>query len=218
MDVRPDAAESVAQQILDAGGNAIVASADVAEATQVEQLVDHVVATLGSVDVLFNNAGLALDKKLVDTTVDEWERTMAVNLRSAFLMIKYAAPHMGDGGSIVNQASVAALMAVPNAAAYTAAKGGLVALTRVAAAELGPSIRVNCICPGTVITAMPEEMLRRRGGGDIEEGARVTAQKYMLGRLGRPEEIANTALFLACADSSFITGAVIVADGGVTAQ
>jgi NAD(P)-dependent dehydrogenase (short-subunit alcohol dehydrogenase family) len=141
-----------------------------------------------------------------------------VNLRSVFLMIKYAAPRMPEGGSIVNQASVAALMAVPNGSAYTAAKGGVVSLTRVAAAELGPAIRVNCICPGTVLTGMPEEMLRRRGGGDLDAGVRATAAKYLLGRLGTPEEIAHAALFLASPESSFFTGAVLVADGGVTAQ
>lgn len=218
IDLRADPAEQAAEEIRASGGRAEVWQADVSDAADVERVANEVPTTFGGVDVLFNNAGLALDRPLVDTTVDEWERVLAVNLRSAFLMMKHAAPRMGDGGSIINQASVAALMAVSSSAAYTAAKGGLVALTRVAAAEFGPAIRVNCICPGTVMTQMPEEMLRRRGDGELEAGVRATAQKYLLGRLGRPEEIANTALFLAGPDSSFFTGAVLVADGGVTAQ
>ncbi len=143
---------------------------------------------------------------------------VAVNLRGTFLVTKHAAPRMGGSGAIVNIASVAALMAVTGTCAYTAAKGGIVALTRVAAAELGPGIRVNCICPGTIHTVMPEEMFRARGGGDVAAGIAATEQKYLLGRLGQPGEIASTALFLAGPDGSFFTGAALVADGGVTAQ
>jgi len=218
LDVRLEAAESVARQVREAGGEAVAIQVDVTDEAQVETAVRRAGEALGSVDVLVNNAGLAHQSRLVDTTVADWDRVLAVNLRGAFLMIKHVAPRMGDPGSIVNIASVAALMAVRDGGAYTAAKGGLVSLTRVAAAELGPAIRVNCICPGTVRTAMPEEMLRNRGGGDAEAGARVTAQKYLTGRLGEPVEIAHAALFLACPDSSFFTGAVIAADGGVTAQ
>jgi NAD(P)-dependent dehydrogenase (short-subunit alcohol dehydrogenase family) len=143
---------------------------------------------------------------------------MAVNLRGTFLMTKHAAPRMGRDGAIVNIASVAALMAVTGAGAYAAAKGGIVSLTRVAAAELGPDIRVNCICPGTVHTGMPEEMFRARGDGDVAAGVALTEKKYLLARLGQPEENASTALFLAGPDGSFFTGAVLAADGGVTAQ
>lgn len=218
VDVEVAAAEAVGDQITQTGGTAVVVPADLTAEDEVRAVVQQVVGALGGVDVVFNNAGVALDRPLLDTTVEQWEHVMAANLRSAFLVIKHAAPQMHDGGSIINQASVAALMAVRSAAAYTAAKGGLVSLTRVAAAELGPSIRVNCICPGTVRTAMPEQMLRRRGDGDIEAGMRATAKKYLLERLGEPEEIASTALFLASPASSFFTGAVLVADGGVTAQ
>lgn len=218
LDLDGEAAELVATAVTEAGGSATALQADVADPPEAARAVERVLAELGPVDVLFNNAGMALQGTLVETTPEEWELVLNANLRSAFLMTKYVAPHIREGGSIINTASVAALMAVPGAAAYTAAKGGLVSLTRVAAAELGPAIRVNCICPGTVMTAMPEEMLRRRGAGDIDAGARVTAQKYILGRLGTPEEIASTALFLAGPDSSFFTGAVLVADGGVTAQ
>lgn len=218
VDLRLAAVEAVAAQVKEAGGEALAIEADVTDEVQVRALVERVAETLGSVDILVNNAGLALQSPLVETSLQDWERVLAVNLTGAFLMIKHAAPRMNGSGAIVNLSSVAALMSVRESAAYTAAKGGLLSLTRVAAAELGPGVRVNCICPGTVMTAMPEEMLRNRGGGDLDAGVRATAQRYLLGRLGEPEEIASTALFLAGPDGSFFTGAVLAADGGVTAQ
>jgi NAD(P)-dependent dehydrogenase (short-subunit alcohol dehydrogenase family) len=218
LDLQLDAADHVAGELRRQGHEAMAVQADVADEEDVRAAVDQIVARTGRIDVLVNNAGLALQGRLIDTSVEEWERVLDVNLRGTFLMIKHAAPRMSEAASIVNVASVAALMAVPGAAAYTAAKGGVVSLTRVAAAELAPTVRVNCVCPGTTLTAMPEQMLLERGGGDRNAGIAVTAKKYLLGRLGRPEEIARTVLFLAGPDSSFLTGAVIVADGGVTAQ
>lgn len=217
-DVSRDGAERTAQAVRDKGGEAMAQGFDVADEASVEAAVAEVVSVWGRVDVLLNNAGMALQGRLIETSVADWERVMAVNTRGTWLMIKHVAPAMAGSGSIVNIASVAAMMAVREASAYTASKGAVLALTRVAAAELGPGVRVNCICPGTVRTGMPEEMLRNRGGGDAEEGARLTAQRYISERLGEPEEIASTALFLASPASSFCTGAVLVADGGVTAQ
>ena len=214
LDLDLAAAEVVAQQVKDAGGAARALACDVADESSVRTALEDV----GRLDVLVNNAGLAHNAPLLETTVEDWDRVLAVNLRGTFLMTKHGAPRMGAGGAIVNIASVAALMAVTHASAYTAAKGGIVSLTRVAAAELAPGIRVNCICPGTVRTAMPDEMLRRRGDGDADAGAAITARKYLSGRLGEPSEIASTVLFLAGPASSFLTGSVIVADGGVTAQ
>lgn len=217
LDVRADPAETLAEQIRGKGGEAVAVAADVADEAQVVAALDHVTDTFGALDILVNNAGLAFNRPLLETSVQDWDRVLAVNLTGTFLMTKHAAPRM-TAGSIVNISSVAAQMAVTHASAYTAAKGGVLSLTRVAAAELGPAIRVNCICPGTVRTGMPEEMLRRRGDGDADAGAAITARKYLLARLGEPEEIATTALFLAGPDSSFFTGAVLTADGGVSAQ
>jgi NAD(P)-dependent dehydrogenase (short-subunit alcohol dehydrogenase family) len=214
LDLDLSAAEAAAQQVKDAGGAARALACDVADESSVRAALEQV----GRLDVLVNNAGLAHNAPLLETTVEDWDRVLAVNLRGTFLMTKHGAPRMAAGGAIVNIASVAALMAVTQASAYTAAKGGIVSLTRVAAAELAPGIRVNCICPGTVRTAMPDEMLRRRGDGDADAGAAITARKYLSGRLGEPSEIASTVLFLAGPASSFLTGSVIVADGGVTAQ
>ena len=213
-DVALDAAEATAQEIKDDGGQARAIACDVADETSVRAAV----ADVGPLDVLINNAGVAFGASLLETAVEDWDRVVGINLRGTFLMIKHAAPRMDGAGAIVNISSVAALMAVTGAGAYTAAKGGVLSLTRVAAAELGPGIRVNCICPGTVHTGMPEPMFRARGEGDVSAGVAITEKKYLLARLGRPEEIARTALFLAGPDGSFFTGAVLAADGGVTAQ
>jgi NAD(P)-dependent dehydrogenase (short-subunit alcohol dehydrogenase family) len=217
-DVSRDAAEVTAQAVRDRGGEATALGFDVSDEPQVVAAVAEVVATRGRVDVLLSNAGIAFQGSVLGTSVEDWDRVMAVNARGTWLMTKHCAPAMAGAGSIVLVSSVAAIMSVREAAAYTASKGAVLSLTRVAAAELGPGIRVNCICPGTVRTQMPEEMLRNRGGGDSDEGARLTATRYISARLGEPEEIAQAALFLASPASSFFTGAVLVADGGVTAQ
>jgi NAD(P)-dependent dehydrogenase (short-subunit alcohol dehydrogenase family) len=213
-DVALDAAESAAQGIKDDGGQARAIACDVSDESSVRAAVE----AAGPLDILVNNAGMSFGGALLDTSVEDWDKVVAVNLRGTFLMIKHGAPRMDGDGAIVNISSVAALMAVAGAGAYTASKGGVLSLTRVAAAELGPGIRVNCICPGTVHTGMPEELFRTRGDGDVAAGIALTEKKYLLARLGQPEEIANTALFLAGPDGSFFTGAVLAADGGVTAQ
>ncbi len=217
-DVRAEDAAAVVGQITAAGGAAIAARADVSDEDQVRALIGRAVTEFGGLDIVVNNAGMALHSPLAQTALADFEAVLAVNLSGPFLMMKHAAAAMRDGGSIVNISSVAAVMAVRGAAAYTAAKGGLLSLTRVSAAEFGPRIRVNCVCPGTVRTEMPEELLRTRGDGDAEAGARLTAQRYLSGRLGLPEEIAATVLFLAGPEGSFCTGTVLIADGGVTAQ
>lgn len=217
VDLRADALAALADEITEKGGEALVVAADVTDEKEVRAVVERVTGAWGRLDILVNNAGITMGGRLVDTSLEDWNRVLAVNLTSAFLMTKHAAARMADG-AIVNISSVAALMAVTQTGAYTAAKGGVLSLTRAAAAELGPAIRVNCICPGTVLTSMPEEMFRRRGDGDVEAGIAITARKYLTGRLGTPEEIASTVLFLAGPDGSFFTGAVLAADGGVTAQ
>lgn len=219
VDVRADAAEGVAQEVRDGGGDAVAVAADASDEAAVTGAVEHVISTYGGIDVLLNNAGLAQRSgPIVETDLADFERVLSVNLCSTFLFTKHAAPRMRSGGAIVNVASVAALMGVPGIAAYTAAKGGVASFTRAAAAELGPRLRVNCICPGTTLTAMPEQLLRARGGGDLEAGVRATAEKYLLRRLAQPEEIASAAVFLASPAASFLTGAVLPVDGGVTAQ
>jgi NAD(P)-dependent dehydrogenase (short-subunit alcohol dehydrogenase family) len=218
LDLRAEAAEAVAHELSRKGTRALALKADVRDEQAVQAAVARLVAEFGRLDVVVNNAGVAQQGTVRGSTVEQWRRVLDVNLLGTFLVTQQAAEAMTGGGAIVNVASVAALMAVPGAGAYAAAKGGVVAFTRVAAAELAPTIRVNCVCPGTVLTDMPLELLRERGDGDATVGAAITAKKYLLGRLGQPDEIAQTVLFLASPRSSFMTGTILVADGGVTAQ
>lgn len=225
VDLRDDAARAVADEVADAGGGgggkAIGVAADVASVDDAARMVDETVAAFGSLHVLYNNAGVFSSGGVVDGTEPDWDRCLNVNAKGTFLCSKYAVPAIADsgGGAIVNQASVAALVGIPSLAAYSAAKGAIVALTRAMAVELAPlHIRVNCLCPGTVATPLMEPLLRARGGGDLDRGLELTAEKYPLGRLGTPEDMANVACFLASDDAAFVTGAAYTVDGGMTAQ
>ncbi len=222
VDLRGDAARSVAHEISGGGGGgkAIAVEADVSSAEDAARLVEEAVAELGGLHVLYNNAGVFSTGGVVEGTEPDWDRCLAVNAKGTFLCSKYAAPAIAGsgGGAIVNQASVAALVGVPGLAAYSAAKGAIVALTRAMAIELAPHIRVNCLCPGTVFTPLMEPLMRTRGGGDLDRGLELTTAKYPLGRLGTPEDIARVACWLASDDAAFVTGAVHTVDGGMTAQ
>lgn len=221
VDLREEAARGVAEEILDAGGKAIAIEADVSTAADAARMVEATVRELGGLQVLYNNAGVNSSGDVVEGTEEDWERCMAVNAKGTFLCSKFAVPEMeaAGGGAIVNQGSVSALVGVRRFAAYCAAKGAVVSLTRAMALDLAPlGIRVNCICPGTVMTPLIETLVRERGGGDLEKGMELTLQKYPLGRLGMPEDVARVALFLAGDDAAFVTGAVYTVDGGMTAQ
>ncbi|MGE5290696.1 MAG: SDR family NAD(P)-dependent oxidoreductase [Micromonosporaceae bacterium] len=215
------AAARTAAEIAGAGGSALAVVADVADPGQVAVAFERIASEFGQVDVLYNNAGVNSSGSVADATEDDWDRCLAVNAKGTFLCSRAAARSMmrTGGGSIVNQGSVAALVGVANFASYCASKGAVVALTRSMSVDLAPrGIRVNVICPGTVYTPLMEPLLRARGGGDVEAGLALTTAKYPIGRLGTPEEIAKVALFLACDDSSFLTGSIITADGGMTSQ
>ena len=215
------AAEQAADQIVGAGGRALAVAADVADADQVDCAFHRISDEFGRVDVLYNNAGVNSSGSVMDATDEDWDRCFAVNAKGTFLCSRAAARPMvaAGGGSIINQGSVAAVVGVANFASYCASKGAVVALTRSMSVDLAPhGVRVNVICPGTVYTPLMEPMLRARGGGDLEAGLALTVAKYPIGRLGTPEEIAAVALFLAGDASSFLTGSVITADGGMTSQ
>ena len=192
-----------------------------ADRAQVGSAFGQILAEYGRIDVLYNNAGVNSSGSVLDATEDDWDRSFAVNAKGTFLCAQAAAPAMvaAGGGSIINQGSVAALVGIANFASYCAAKGAVVALTRSMSVDLAPrGVRVNVICPGTVYTPLMEPMLTARGGGDLAAGLALTVAKYPIGRLGTPEEIAAVALFLASDDSSFLTGSVLTADGGMTSQ
>ena len=215
------AAKQTAAEIAEAGGAAIAVGADIAEAEQVDSAFGQIAREFGRVDVLYNNAGVNSSGSVADATEEDWDRCFAVNAKGTFLCSRAAARSMVQtgAGSIINQGSVAAIVGIANFASYCASKGAVVALTRSMSVDLAPrGIRVNVICPGTVYTPLMEPMLRARGGGDLEAGLALTTAKYPIGRLGTPTEIAAVALFLACDDSSFLTGSVITADGGMTSQ
>jgi NAD(P)-dependent dehydrogenase (short-subunit alcohol dehydrogenase family) len=221
VDLNADAAKEAAGQIAGDGGTALAVSANVADRAQVADAFGQILTELQRVDILYNNAGVNSSGSVIDATEDDWDRSLAVNAKGTFLCSQAAAPSMvaSGGGSIINQGSVAALVGIANFASYCAAKGAVIALTRSMSVDLAPrGVRVNAICPGTVYTPLMEPMLRARGGGDLDAGLALTVAKYPIGRLGTPEEIAAVALFLAGDDSSFLTGSVITADGGMTSQ
>jgi NAD(P)-dependent dehydrogenase (short-subunit alcohol dehydrogenase family) len=221
VDVRAEAVRGVAEEILDAGGKAVPIAADISVAADAARVAETTVQELGGLHVLYNNAGVNSSGDVVDGTEEDWDRCLAVNAKGTFLCSKFAIPEMeaAGGGVIINQGSVAALVGIRRFAAYCAAKGAVVSLTRAMALDLAPrGIRVNCICPGTVMTPLMETLVRERGEGDLERGMELTVQKYPLGRLGTPEDVARVALFLASDDAAFATGAVFTVDGGMTAQ
>jgi NAD(P)-dependent dehydrogenase (short-subunit alcohol dehydrogenase family) len=221
VDLDGQGAEEAAAKLTGAGHVAVGLAADVSSASDVAAAFARTVEVLGRIDVLFNNAGIAVGGSVLTVAEDAWDRCFAVNVKSVLLCSRAAVPHMEavGGGSIINTASVAGLVAVENAAAYCAAKGAVISLTRNMAIDLAArNIRVNAVCPGTTLTPMVERLVVARGGGDRDKGMAMTVAKYPLGRLGHPGEIAAVAAFLAGDDASFVTGQAFTADGGMTAQ
>jgi len=206
---------SVVKTIIDEGGRAIFLSCDVTKAKDCKSAVQRTVEQLSKLDILFNNAGIIRRKSVVETSEEEWDRVMATNVKSVFLLSKYAIPIMVEagGGAVINTASGWGLVGGGNAASYCASKGAVVLLTKAMAVDHGPqNIRVNCICPGDTDTPMLHGEARQLGRRE-EEFLAESAQRP-LRRVGRPEEIAQAALYLASDASSFVTGTALVVDGG----
>jgi NAD(P)-dependent dehydrogenase (short-subunit alcohol dehydrogenase family) len=219
-DVAEDRLSSVVERLTRDGGRAVAVACDVSEEDQVESLVRRALSELGGLHVYVNNAALGIYTEVTKTSVEEFDRCLAVNLRGVFLGIKHAALAMqesGQGGSIINIASVHSVQNVGGTAPYAASKGGVAALTRTAAIDLAPAgIRVNAICPGWVDTPL----IRGIFESDANPAAarQAVERRQLLGRLGRPEEIGRTAVFLAGDDSSYVTGSLLFVDSGMTAQ
>jgi NAD(P)-dependent dehydrogenase (short-subunit alcohol dehydrogenase family) len=210
---------AVTAQILEAGGEAIFLRTDVRKADQCRRAVDETTYAFGRLDVLFNNAGVFYPHSALDCTEEEWDLQIDINLKGTFLMSKFALPGMIARGSgvIINNSSGWGIVGGDAAVAYCASKGGVVLLTKAMAIDHGrQGIRVNCICPGDVDTPMLPEDARMRGQKWQEYLAGCSNRP--LGRIGTSEEIAKAALFLASDDSSFMTGATLVVDGGGTAD
>jgi NAD(P)-dependent dehydrogenase (short-subunit alcohol dehydrogenase family) len=205
--------------ILKEGGHAIFIRTDVRHASECHRAVEETVRTFGRLDILFNNAGVYYPHTTLDCSEEEWDLQMDVNLKGTFLMSKAALPGMIAQGSgvIINNSSGWGLVGGDKAVAYCASKGGVVLLTKAMAIDHGAQgIRVNCICPGDVDTPMLPEDARMRG---LEWNSYVAgAANRPMGRIGTAQEIAKSVLFLASDDSSFMTGASLVVDGGGTAD
>jgi NAD(P)-dependent dehydrogenase (short-subunit alcohol dehydrogenase family) len=207
--------EAVVGMIEDGGGQAIFVPCDVTQAQDCRRAVRQTVDELGGLDILVNNAGIIRRATVLDTTEEEWDRVMAVNVKSIFLFSKYAVPVMAQagGGVIINTASGWGLVGGRRAVSYCASKGAVVNMTRAMALDHGEqNIRVNCICPGDTDTPMLRDEARQLGEADerfLEEAA-----QRPLRRVGRPEDIAQAALYLASDEASFVTGTALVVDGG----
>ena len=213
-------ANRAAGEIAAAGGEAIGIELDVTDAAAVEQAVADTIARFGRVDVLFANAGIPGEGNAASLDRADWDRVIAVNLTSVWLSMRAVLPHMAERGrgAILATASVAGITGVPNTPAYSAAKGGVVALTRQVAVDFaGQGVRVNAICPGPVLTPLFEAAFRERAPEDPDAALRARAATVPLGRLGAPLDIANMALFLVSDEADWITGAVYAVDGGITA-
>ena len=203
--------------LTEAGGQGIYAQGDVSLDADARRIVAETVKVFGRIDVLANNAGIVFPGKVDNTSEEDWDRTMAVNLKGAFLVSKYTIPEMRKigGGVIVNTSSIVAVKGVKDRAAYAASKGGLSALTKAMAADyIGEKIRVNCVCPGTTYTPSLER--RIQAFADPEKARADFIARQPMGRLGTDEEIAAAILFAASDEAAFMNGASISIDGGMS--
>jgi NAD(P)-dependent dehydrogenase (short-subunit alcohol dehydrogenase family) len=213
-DINYAGAKDTAAQIQQLGGQAHAVETDVANPESVRNLVRETLRVFAKVHVLFNNAAIQINKTVEDTTVEEWNREMAVNLGGIFLCSKFFLPHLrATKGAIVNMASVNGFFVEPMCAGYCATKAAIIGLTKAMAIDHGKEgIRVNCICPGYIDAGLAEGYFQAQPD---PAAARAAAGKlHALWRIGRPEEVGRVAVFLASDDASFVTGSAYVVDGG----
>ena len=202
------------------GTRARFVRADVSRAVDAGRAVAEVVASFGGVDVLHNNAGIQHYGDVLETTEEEWDRVLAVNLKSIFLMSKYTIPEMlrRGGGAIVNTASVQSYYNQKRVAPYATSKAAILGLTRSMAIDFARrNIRVTAVCPGSIETPMLRYAAETLVGGDLDEVINRWGEKILMGRVGRPEEIAEVVLFLASPRASYVNGSAHLVDGGMLA-
>lgn len=211
-DLIKEKGEETMKLIKEKGGEAIFIQADVSKASDVQEVISAAMKKYGRIDILCNNAGIPSFGSVIEMSEEDWDKVINVNLKSVFLCSKYVAPEMlkGGGGTIINIASVLGLIGSQGEAAYCASKGGVISLTRAMALDFAPNIRVNCVCPGSVLTPMYERIISQK---KLMPGS---FEKIPLKRGAKPEEIAHAVLYLASEDSSYITGSLLVIDGGWT--
>lgn len=204
VDLNPAHGNETVQAITQAGGEAIFCAADVSSSEQVRAAIDATVAKWGKIDVIVNDAAMMTFSPLLDLPEADWEKVMAVNLRSVFLFCKYGVPHMAEGSAIVNISSVHAHETTKNVVPYATSKGGMEAFTRGFSEELADrKIRINCVAPGSVDTPMLWNNPNVKSGTEKIEGA-----------IGQPADLAAAICFLAAPEARFITGTTLVVDGG----
>jgi NAD(P)-dependent dehydrogenase (short-subunit alcohol dehydrogenase family) len=217
-DVQSDAGARAVHAIASEGGDAIYVHADVTREADVIALVDAAVAHFGGLDIIANNAGVCMVRSAEESTVEEWDTTMAINVRSIFLTTKHGVPHLRrrGGGAILNVASISSFVGQAGTPAYTASKGAVLMLTKSLAVDYGRDrIRVNCICPG--ITDTP--MLRYHMGqaGDVDTAIEQRLHRVPLGEMLYPDDMGRAAAYLCSDDAGGITGASLIVDGGYIA-
>jgi NAD(P)-dependent dehydrogenase (short-subunit alcohol dehydrogenase family) len=217
-DVNVQTGKETVDEITQNGQTSLFIQTDVSSAESMKELIDATVEKYNKIDILVNNAGLEYFTTIEETTEEQWSKTMDVDLKGVFLGMKNALPVMKKqgSGSIINISSVAGLAAWPGLGVYSAAKGGVVLLTKAAAAENGKyGIRINCICPGSINTPLLQEQFFGPQGNK-EEAEKQLLKHYPLRRLGEPTEIADAALYLGSELSSYVTGHTLTVDGGLT--
>ncbi len=213
-----EAGKKTAADINAAGGDALFVKCDVSNEEQVKAMIQATLDKYGRIDVLVNNAAIGVYKTITDATSEDWDHCLSVNLKGVFLCSRYAIPHMQalGKGVIINISSVHAYANVNGTSPYAASKGGVAALTRAMAMDYSPTIRVNAIAPGWVLTPLIQGIFDSYA--DPAEQQRIVEQRQVMKRIGRPEDIGHAAAFLASDEASFITGIQLFVDGGLTAQ
>lgn len=215
-DIDEQAGKNTVAEIKSKGGEAELFRTDVSDSRQVQSMISEVVRAFGQIDIMFNNAGYHISKNVEETSEDEWDYIINTNLKSVFLCSKYALPHLRKTkGCIINMSSMVGLIGQSNAGAYSASKGGIVAMTKGMALDFAKDgIRINCICPGWVETPLVEDWFNQQK--DPQKAREYIYSVHPLGRIATIEEIGQAALFLGCSDASFVTGVALPVDGAVS--
>ena len=218
VDIEERGGQETLERIRAAGGQAFFERTDVSREADISRMVANTISRWGRIDILFNNAGVVLVKPLEETTEAEWDRLISINLKAAFLAIKHVVPHMrrSGGGAILNTGSIGSMVGQLNTPVYIASKGAVALLTKSLALDYGrDQIRVNCLCPGITDTPMLREHLGN--GPEGEANIRRRLSRVPLGKILKPEDLAQAALYLVSEDSAGVTGITHIVDGGLLA-